>query len=98
MKEIQATIYEAFDGEKFFTEYDCKRHETEQQLIKKGFNIKGRFDEIIKDVKHYCGQMLDEEYSNDAGMNVCKSAECPFFNDCVERQNCLFKCIPYYDF
>lgn len=96
MKVTTGTIYEAFDGTKFTTEYDCAKYETEQKLIKTGLDIKRRYEEVMKDIKHYCGQMLDEECDDYEGINVCISDTCPFYNEDY-AQHCTLDKIPHID-
>ena len=88
MKVTTGTIYEAFDGAKFTTEYDCKKYETERKLIKKGLDLRETYDEVMEDIKHYCGQMVVEEYDEYEERTVCTSETCPF-ND----KRCICNCI-----
>ncbi len=84
--------YEARDGQKFSTEYDCALHETELRLKAEGDELFARQVQLKKDIAHFCAKSIVKDYEAHEDYVVCVSKDCPFQTDTPWR--CLFDDFP----
>ena len=95
MRRVYEMVYEARDGQKFFSEYDCSLHETELRLKAEGEELLARQVQLKKDIAHFCSKYISEEFDEYEGVTVCVSKDCPFYCD-KSSCRCGFEDFPCY--